>query len=550
MSRTGLAVVCALGGMLAGGACGRSQSPEPVGAGGDAAAPTADGTVDAVPDALHSPDVAPEASSSEGGVEPGSSVLQFHNHLNRDGTFIDPLLTRAVVATMHADPSFSGATPGAVYAQPLYVEHGPGGRGTFYVVTESNDVYALDEQTGEALWHRNVGIPASSTGVGCGDIAPLGITGTPAIDLSTRTILFDSAVAAQQGGSIQTHVVHALSIDDGVERPGWPFDASTLRSQSGTSFYPPAQNQRSALIVVGGIVYVAYGGHAGDCSAYHGWLAGIPLAMPSGAHAYATPSLGCGMWSPGGPSSDGTSIYVTTGNAIGGPASWEGNEAVLRFTAGPLFSGASTDFFAPANWANLDSRDADLSGTGPLVVDAPGFTPSKLLLALGKDVYAYVLSRDDLGGLGGQPVMKVPVDSNAIIGSAAWYGLPSGTYFVFRGYYGGIPLCPTGMKGDLASIRLDASSPTGLTPAWCADNGGEGSPIVTTSDGVHDAIVWSAGAEASGQLHAWDAETGAPLFTGGGPGDVVPGLRHFTTLIAVHGRVFAGADDRLYAFRP
>jgi outer membrane protein assembly factor BamB len=552
MKRASLAVSCALGGVVAGGACGHGDGAGPgPDAGGDAAA-TTDGTVhDAALDAVRPLDApAEQAAASEGGVEVGASVLQFHNHLNRDGLFIDPQLTRVVVATMHRDPSFAGSTPGAMYAQPLYVEHGPAGRGAFYVVTETNDVYALDEATGEPLWHRNVGTPAAKTGVGCGNIMPLGITGTPAIDVAGRTMFVDSAVAAQTGGPIQTHLIHALSIDDGIERPGWPFDASTLRSQDGTAFDPPYQNQRSALIVVGGIVYVAYGGHGGDCGTYHGWLAGIPIAGPAGAHAYATPSTGSGMWAPGGPSSDGTSVYVTTGNAIGGPASWEGNEAVMRFAAGPVFSGASTDVFAPANWANLDARDADLSGTGPLVIDAPGLTPSRLLLALGKDAYAYVLSRDDLGGVGGKPFLQVAVDSVSIIGSAAWYGLPSGTYFVMRGYYGGVPLCPTGMQGDLAAIRLDPASPTGMTPAWCAKNLGEGSPIVTTTDGAHDAIVWSAGAEASGQLHAWDAETGAPLFTGGGPGDVVPNLRRFTTLVAVHGRIFVGADDQLYAFRP
>jgi hypothetical protein len=191
-----------------------------------------------------------------------------------------------------------------------------------------------------------------------------------------------------------------------------------------------------------------------------------------------------------------------------------------------------------------------MSGTTPLVVDAPGFTPPRLLLALGKDGYAHILSRDALGGPGGKALFESGIDSSAIAGAPAWFGLPSGTYFVVRGYYGGNPLCPTGAQGDLATIKLDPASPTGLTPVWCAKNQGEGSPIVTTTDGTHDPIVWTAGAEDSERLHAWDAETGAPLFAGGGLGDQIAGLRHFTTLIAVHGRIFAGADDRLYAFTP
>jgi hypothetical protein len=103
------------------------------------------------------------------------------------------------------------------------------------------------------------------------------------------------------------------------------------------------------------------------------------------------------------------------------------------------------------------------------------------------------------------------------------------------------------------AVKIVAGS-AGVAPtmsvAWCADNQGEGSPTVTTSDGTKDALVWTAGAEASNQLHAWDALTGAPVFTGGGTGDSMSGLRHLMTVIAVHGKVLAAGDGRLYAFAP
>jgi hypothetical protein len=527
-------------------------------------ATTLDATTDATASEVDTPEAAtldgtgPEAYAGDA-MGPGSpdadaalpvdvSVVQFHNHINRDGTYIDPGLTHQAVSTMHLDPTFAGSTPGHVFAQPLYVANGPNGRGAFYVATEGNDVYALDEVTGTVIWHTNVGIPAATSGAGCGIPPPIGITGTPAIDLPTRTLFLDAAVALQPGGVIATHFVHALSIDDGSERSGWPLDASSLVSQDGTAFNAPVQNQRAALLIVAGVVYVAYGGHVGDCGSYRGWLVGVPVKGPAGARAYATPAPGGGIWAPGGPSSDGTSIYATTGNARGTLATWQGNEAVMRFGPGPTFSGDTTDFFAPFNWANLDQRDADLSGTGPLVVDLPGGTPSRLLLALGKDAYGYILDRDNLGGVGATPLVLAAVDDVAIIGAAAWFSLPSGTYFVVHGYFGGTALCPaSGMQGDLAVIKIDTS---GLTPVWCGLNEGEGSPVVTTSDGMNDAIVWTAGAESSERLHAWDAETGAQLFAGGGAGDVMAGLRHFATLIVAHGRVFAAADDRLYAFRP
>jgi hypothetical protein len=62
-------------------------------------------------------------------------------------------------------------------------------------------------------------------------------------------------------------------------------------------------------------------------------------------------------------------------------------------------------------------------------------------------------------------------------------------------------------------------------------------------------IIWSAGAEGTERLRAWDAETGQLLFGGGGAGDVMNRVRRFTTPIAVRGRILVGADNRLFAFR-
>jgi hypothetical protein len=87
-----------------------------------------------------------------------------------------------------------------------------------------------------------------------------------------------------------------------------------------------------------------------------------------------------------------------------------------------------------------------------------------------------------------------------------------------------------------------------LTTAWCAVSHGVGSPIVTTTDGHSDPIVWMVGAEGDNRLHAFKGETGEALFTGGGPNEALAGLHHFQTLIATGERLYVGADDRIYAF--
>src|SRR5207249_603144 len=142
-----------------------------------------------------------------------------------------------------------------------------------------------------------------------------------------------------------------------------------------TSFTSVSQNQRGALAALGGYVYVPYGGHFGDCSTYYGWLVGVEMNNPSNVLAWATSTRGGGAWAPGGVASDGVDPFIATGNTFGA-STWSGGEAIIHFQPGPVFSGLTNDYWAPVNWASLDSSDIDLGGSGPLLVDVPGATPS------------------------------------------------------------------------------------------------------------------------------------------------------------------------------
>jgi hypothetical protein len=516
-----LALACAT-------ACGSSDSgsatPQDGGAAGDAAS-GGDG-----------------AGGGDAAIAAGASVLQMHNHINRDGMFVDGALTEAALmgATMHLDATFSGAVTGNVYASPLYVESGPGGKGAFYVVTESNDVYALDETSGAVVWGpKSMGPAPANSGCGCGNIHPLGITGTPAIDLGTRLIVLDAATA-NAAGTIATHVIHALSIDDGSE--AWKLDVSTMSDKTVGAFDAPCENQRSAVLIVGGVAYVTFGGHSGDCGDYHGWIVGVPLAGPAGAKAYATPSSQSGMWAPGGPSSDGTDIYMATGNGDMPNNMWGGEFSLVRFHAGPVFSGDTADYW----FDNTLGGDVDLGGTAPLVVDAPALNPSAVLVQLGKDGNAYLVDRANLGGASAHALAGEHFANGEIINVPAWATTPAGTFVAFLPNGNGAATACAKGAGNLAVIKIDPAAPNKMSSAWCANVNGRGSPSITTSDGSKDALLWAVGAEGSGQLYAWDLATGAPVVTGS---DKMSNVRRFTTPIAVHGRIFIGADNKLYALK-
>src|SRR5437762_10300682 len=55
------------------------------------------------------------------------NVIQEHNHVSRDGVYIDAGFTPSAAAQLTRDLNFNGTISGNVYAQPLYIEGGPNG---------------------------------------------------------------------------------------------------------------------------------------------------------------------------------------------------------------------------------------------------------------------------------------------------------------------------------------------------------------------------------------------------------------------------------------
>ena len=105
---------------------------------------------------------------------------------------------------------------------------------------------------------------------------------------------------------------------------------------------------------------------------------------------------------------------------------------MIRFQPGPIFSGSPADYWVPKNWFDLDNTDLDLGGSGPLLVDVPDATPSHLIVAMGKDGNAYLVNRDNLGGI------TAPIASAQVAGpgflrqAAAAYRTNQGTYVALR----------------------------------------------------------------------------------------------------------------------
>jgi outer membrane protein assembly factor BamB len=467
------------------------------------------------------------------------TVATYHGNAGRSGNFTMPAFTWEAARLLRLDPNFAPRFPGHLYAQPLYWR--PPGRasGMLIVASESNTVTAIDAAGGATLWSRTLGVPAPLSAFGCGNIDPLGITGTPVIDEAGGTLYLDAMVAQASG---PRHLAFALSLGDGSVSPGWPIDVGEALRSAGHSFASRVQNQRGALLIQGGMLYIPYGGFYGDCGDYHGWVVGLPLHDPRRVSAWRTRGRGGGIWAPGGVASDGKSLYAATGNTMGA-AEWADGEAVFRLAPDLRHSGRTGDFFAAADWHGLDARDADLGGTNPLPLDLPEAAAAQpVVLALGKDGRAYLLDRQNLGGIGGSLVAQ-PVSTGPIRTAPAAYPVAGGVRVAFEGPGAN---CPSRQgRGGVTVLHLRAGSPPAIETAWCGTLSGAGAPIVTTTDGRANPIVWILGAEGDNRLYGFHGDTGELLFTSS---PLVSGLRHFQTLIAADDRLFVGADGRLYAF--
>ena len=474
------------------------------------------------------------------------SVLQYHNHASRDGLYVDAAFSRDAASKLKKDATFKATMTGDTYAQPLYFANGPGGKDLVITATEQNEVTAFDAASGMVVWRKVVAPPAQNATSPCGNITPLGITGTPVIDPESRTLYLDAVTSGPK------NQVFALSLEDGSTRAGFPVEIDSVRGSA--TFDTSIHNQRGALLLLDNVLYVPFGGRAGDCGAYNGWVIGLPLDNPSALISFATRAIGSGIWAPGGLASDGTSVYAATGNSKGSangfgtsPATWGHGDAILRLSKDlkTIPESQTKDFFATENWSMLDMQDLDLGGSGPVLFSAPGSTPSELIMALGKDGAAYLIDRANLGGMGGMIQRKMLTAggfAGAIIQAAVAYTTPSGTFVTLRAPQN-VMGCGSG-SGVLGAIKVSGSPPN-MSVAWCAGANGNSSPMVTSTDGMNESIVWYM---AGGKLLGFNGETGAPVFAGGGSGDALGTVNKFQTAIAAKGRIFIAAGSTLHAF--
>lgn len=426
-------------------------------------------------------------------------VLTEHNDNARTGSNLnETVLTPANVREKHFGMLVKYEVDDQVYSQPLVVtgvKIGGGTHDVVYITTVNNSVYAFDANDAgntAPLWHVNFGAPANTwdANFGCLDInGNMGIIGTPVIDKS-RGVLYVVALTRLQSGFVQR--LHALDLSTGVDLPGSPVAIEA------PGFDPLMQNQRDALALANGQVYIGYASHC-DTDPYHGFLFAYDAhSLRQTAVFNTTPSGKEGsIWQSGqAPAIDDSgNIYVVTANGT-----WDGvhnfGESFLKLD--PQLH--LLDWFTPTNHAYLDSVDADLDCSGAMLL--PG---THEVIDGGKLGVLYVVDTTDMGHLGDEHAVQHFQATGLHLHSIVWWN-SSQT---------GPMLYMWGQQDHLRAYKFsgDKFNPTPFAMRPEVNQGHPGAMLSISANGNQGGILWAA-IHASGDswqmsrpgiLHAYDA---------------------------------------------
>ena len=344
----------------------------------------------------------------------------------------------------------------------------------------------------------NLGAPQTGGWV-CGlNINPTGILGMPVIDTSTNRLY----VAAFLTAAASYYLI-------GIDLATGAIKLQTQIQPSGFDW--TIEQQRGALALANGYVYVPFGGRAGDCGNYHGYIVAVPTSGGPAANYYVTPGQGAGFWAAGGVVVDDSTgkVFETSGNGTGSgcSANTDGtpvyeNDAVARFSA----TLAHEDSFVPQDWqGNWCSNDQDL-GSASMVLINP-----TLAFQSGKWGTGFLVNPQSLGGMDGQ-LFPTPKPMPTYVEVDVCRGSHTNANFASYAYaapYVYVPCDGHGVTGLQVDTVAKTFSPCGTTcsgPSFdAADGTNLGPPIVAGG------AVWAVSTSGGG-LYAFNRTTGATLF--------------------------------------
>ena len=419
---------------------------------------------------------------------PYLSVWTAHNDNGRTGANLNEAsLSPSNVNQANFGLLFTHATDGDMYGQPLYVRGitiGGNIVNAVYVSSANNSVYCVDADTASTTyWSKNLGpaIPQGNVQCCCTDVETvIGIISTGVIDLTTQTWYVVTQEYNSTSGAYAQHL-HALDLTTGAEKFSGPV---ALAATSGSlSFSPKMNNQRSALLLQNGVVYIGWSSH-NDCGAYHGWILGYNASTLAQTCAYVDTPTGSqgGIWQAGGGIvGDGVSAYVLTGNGTfdlntGGA---DASMSMLRVSS----AGARLDSFTPAAESSLNGADRDVSGGG--MVWIPG---TRCVAGGGKPGVLYLVDMDSMGGFNSShdACLESFMVTSTTQGLNHLHGPP--TFFNGMLYLGGESDFFKGYAWNGSSFPTTATTQSSFTDVLNSMPGFQSS---ASGNGAQNGVIWA-----------------------------------------------------------
>ena len=446
------------------------------------------------------------------GDPPPDNWPTYHRDTFRSG--YDPNIVQFSSVSLN----WRSSTPldGDIYAEPLVVGS------TIIVATEDNTLYELNAANGQIIWQTHFGAPVTASDLDptCqGDINPSGITSTPVIDVSSGTI-FAVAFVRDPNGTIY----HQLN---GVDLATGNIKFQRVIDPESVNFTAEYQQQRAALTLSNGYVYVAYGGLDGDCGPYHGWLVASKADGTGPLISYQVPTEREGaIWGGGdGPVVDSSGdIWVATGNGANSGPPFDFGDAVIKLSPATTGSLTVLDWFAPSNWATLNADDLDLGSAEPVILN------SNYVFQIGKGGVGYILNENNLGQMNGGEFGGQLYSAQVCSGQ----GMVFGGLAYFSRYL--IVPCDNGLVALQVTLGVSPS----FTVAWRGPSFQTGPPIIAGN------AVWDVDTS-TGTLDAFSLTSGHLLFQDNSIGSPPT---HFNSLSAGDSQIFVTAGREVSAYVP
>ncbi|HLK17447.1 MAG TPA: PQQ-binding-like beta-propeller repeat protein [Bryobacteraceae bacterium] len=416
----------------------------------------------------------------------------------------------------------------------------------------SDDLFALDAETGKVLWKKTFTAEVKPKQAPFW-LCPNALNATPLIAKRGLNVL---VFAISSDGKL-----HTLDIHNGEDK------APPIQ-------FVPAFSKNWSLGLQNNVLYTTV---SQGCNGAKSGVYSMDLTSPDKKISFfQSSSNGAGVWGRAGAViSPSGFVYVQTGDGEYNPAAGKYPDTVLQLSAGDL---KLVDYFTPSNHAYLTRKDLD---SGSMSAVYFKFKDWQLLASGGKEGVLSLLDAKAVGGGDHKtPLFRGPLVVNEeadFAGKGFWgsfatweddagarwlavpaLGAPSNKVSFAHGN-GDVP------NGSIMAFQVEekAGKPI-LTPAWISrDMNAPDPPIVANGvvyavstgefnrqwkpeGGLFNSKERAALHTGNAILYAFDASTGKELFSSG---NTMPGWTHFSGISIQGGRIYVTTfDSTVYAF--